>query len=154
MWAATADYTPFLGVRAALAFFERAGRARIAGHCHALAAAAGAMLAERWGTGLLVPPQHCTSLCTVRVPQRRGGGGGSEGERGGGGGGGGGGGFGVDDPIGLNHALRARGIEVPCFAFNGQLYVRVSAHIHNEMAEYERLADAVLAIQQGDRRPS
>ncbi len=34
-------------------------------------------------------------------------------------------------------------IEVPVKAIGGHLYVRISAHIYNELREYEELADAV-----------
>lgn len=37
-------------------------------------------------------------------------------------------------------------IEVPIKRVQNKLYVRISAHIYNELAEYRRLADAVLQL--------
>ena len=39
-------------------------------------------------------------------------------------------------------------IEVPIKAIDGHLYVRISAHIYNELGEYEELADAVSKLTQ------
>ena len=38
------------------------------------------------------------------------------------------------------------GIEVPAKLISGALYVRISAHIYNRRADYERLADAVAGM--------
>eukprot|EP00937_MAST-01D_sp_MAST-1D-sp2_P001798 g1798.t1 len=134
MWAATCDYTPFLGIEPALAFFERRGGVRaIAARNHALAQRGGALLARAWGTEPLVGARHCTTMCVVRAPE------------------------GVyspaqpADPQALCHALRARGVEVPVFAFRDALYVRVSAQVYNELEEYERLAALMLELQHGAR---
>ena len=35
-------------------------------------------------------------------------------------------------------------MQVPVKCVDGKLYVRISAHIYNEMKDYERLAEAVL----------
>lgn len=37
-------------------------------------------------------------------------------------------------------------MQVPVRVVNGELYVRISAHVYNELREYKVLADAVLAI--------
>ena len=39
---------------------------------------------------------------------------------------------------------------MPIKAIQGELYVRISAHIYNHMAEYELLADAVLTLAKED----
>jgi hypothetical protein len=169
LWAATCDYTPYLGIEAAIDFFEQQGPARIMAHNRSLAAAAGAFLAAAWGTGpVLTPPRVSTTMCVVRVPTERGSGGGAGGAGGGGAGGAGGGegegggpavlaggavaGRGVFPPTGegacaLNHALRARGVEVPVFVFGGFLHVRVSAQIYVVWADYEKLAALMVELQ-------
>ena len=38
--------------------------------------------------------------------------------------------------------------QVPIKVVQGKLYVRVSAHVYNELADYQVLADAVLQILQ------
>jgi hypothetical protein len=68
LWAATADYTPFLGIPAAIEFFERHSAQRIQEYNHKLATEGGAYLAKIWGTETLVAAEHCTSLCVVRLP--------------------------------------------------------------------------------------
>ncbi|GAB1606931.1 probable L-cysteine desulfhydrase, chloroplastic [Argonauta hians] len=45
-----------------------------------------------------------------------------------------------------NELYHKHNIEVPLKAVQGCLYVRISAHIYNELCEYEKLADAVLDI--------
>jgi hypothetical protein len=45
-----------------------------------------------------------------------------------------------------NHLHFRRAIEVPIKLLGGRLYVRISAHVYNELGDYERLADAVLAL--------
>ena len=158
LWAATCDYTPYLGIEAAIDFFEQQGPGRIMAHNRALAARAGAFLAAAWGTGpVLTPPRVSTTMCVVRVPTERGGGGGGGGDGEGEGGpavlaGGALAGRGVFPPTGegacaLNHALRARGVEVPVFVFGGFLHVRVSAQIYVVWADYEKLAALMVELQ-------
>ena len=147
LWAATCDYTSFLGIEAALDFFEHdgaGGPARIMAHNRALAARAGVFLAKAWGTEVLTPPAFCTTMCCVRAPTRKGAraGGGAGAVEGGG----------VFPPTGegacaLNHALRARGVEVPVFVFHGFLHVRISAQIYVEWRDYERLAELMVELQ-------
>jgi isopenicillin-N epimerase len=43
-----------------------------------------------------------------------------------------------------NALLFEEGIEVQVHAARGALWVRISAQVYNEMADYERLAEAVL----------
>ena len=58
---------------------------------------------------------------------------------------------------GLRNAYRARaalrqnrlfeeGIEVPIKAIEGKLYVRLSAHVHNELSDYKALRECVLRL--------
>jgi hypothetical protein len=44
----------------------------------------------------------------------------------------------------LQNFLFERRIECPIKAVQGRLYVRISAHVYNRLADYETLADAVL----------
>jgi selenocysteine lyase/cysteine desulfurase len=46
------------------------------------------------------------------------------------------------DPLQKVLLERSR-IEVPVFEHAGCRYLRISTHVYNEMAEYERLADAL-----------
>jgi hypothetical protein len=38
-------------------------------------------------------------------------------------------------------------IEVPVKCLEGRLYLRVSAHIHNTLDQYERLADTIKKLE-------
>lgn len=50
----------------------------------------------------------------------------------------------------LHGRLRERRIEVPVACVGGELWVRISAQVHNEMADYARLADAVASMIEED----
>ena len=41
--------------------------------------------------------------------------------------------------------------QVPVRVINGELYVRISAHVYNELGEFKVLADAILAIVKNNR---
>ncbi len=49
------------------------------------------------------------------------------------------------DSLRLRLAQEAR-IEVPVTALAGSLWVRLSAQVYNEMADYDRLGEAVLRV--------
>ena len=56
----------------------------------------------------------------------------------------------TDNALSLRRALRDdHRIEASITPFNGRLWVRLSAFLYNELSDYERLADAVLAITGG-----
>ena len=42
-------------------------------------------------------------------------------------------------------------VQVPIKAIQGQLYVRISCHIHNELKDYENLGEAILTLA-GERK--
>ena len=41
--------------------------------------------------------------------------------------------------------------QVPVRVINGELYVRISAHVYNELGEFKVLASAILAIVKNNR---
>ena len=45
-----------------------------------------------------------------------------------------------------NHHFLFSYLQVPLKAIQGKLYTRVSAHLHNVIEDYEKLADAVLEM--------
>jgi selenocysteine lyase/cysteine desulfurase len=45
-----------------------------------------------------------------------------------------------------NPLIDASRIEVPVKCVQGRLYVRLSAHLYNQLSDYERLADAMHRI--------
>ncbi len=123
-WTGTRDPSAWLAVREAVAFHRRLGSRRVMLHNHRLAAKAAVMLAETWGTepGALEP--MLGAMAAVRVPDTA--------------------------PATLDEGLKLRdrlwndhGIEVPVIPFAGALWVRISAQVYNEEADYLRLARAI-----------
>lgn len=123
-WVGTRDPSAWLAAPAALAFYRRMGDGAIRAHNHALANEAAALLAESLGSEEGQAPALRAAMATVRLP-------GTEGQ---------------DKAAGLalnDRLYREHGVEVPVIPFAGSLWVRVSAQIYNEIADYRRLADAL-----------
>jgi isopenicillin-N epimerase len=125
-WIGTRDALGQFSLPAALAFRARFGEAAIRAYNHGLAMAASALLAGRWGTEVGAAEALTGSMRCVRLPD----------------------GFGCDTEAA--HALRWRlydeyRVQVPVRVRPDGLWVRISAQVYNEMADYERLADAVEA---------
>ena len=95
---------------------------------HELLGWASHMLAERWGTELLVPIEKCTTMACVRAPLE------------------------VYDAEGIDlfKLIWDRfGIVVPLITMPGVegSWARISAQIYNEKGDYEKLAEAVLQLR-------
>lgn len=126
-WPGAKDFGPWLSIGEALRFLDQYGDGRIRTYTHDLARKAAELLSHRWNTTLGAPPTMFSAMASVALP--------------------------VDDAA-TGHAARRIaeqlrddfGIEVTVTPFAGRLWVRLSAYLYNEIADYERLADAVLAI--------
>lgn len=123
-WIGTRDPSAWLAVGSAIDFVEGIGAVILRERNHALAIAAGAMLAHAWGTETGAAPALFGAMATVRLPGRR------------------------DATIEAATALRARlwaerRIEVMVAPFAGMLWARVSAQIYNDADDYARLAAAL-----------
>jgi isopenicillin-N epimerase len=123
-WTGTRDLCHWLALPAALAFARELGVARIAAHNRALRDAGARLIAQRWGTEVGAPPALLGFMAAIRIPSH--------------------------EPAtperaqALHDVLFDRHrVEVPVIAFAGALWARISAQIFNEIADYERLADAV-----------
>ena len=46
----------------------------------------------------------------------------------------------------LLHRLLSVLLQVPVKCIQGKLYIRISAHVYNELQEYQQLADAVVQL--------
>lgn len=127
-WVGTRDPSAWLSIGAALSFYRRMGAGAIRAHNHALANEAASLLSEALGGEEGQSTRLRGAMATIRLE-----------------------GFtGADRPAGLalnDRLWREHGIEVPIIPFGGRLWVRVSAQIYNEMADYRRLADALLALR-------
>jgi isopenicillin-N epimerase len=129
-WPGTRDFTAWLAVEAAIAFHRDHGSDAIQAHNGVLVSAMAAELAHAWGTELAVDPSLLGAMATVRLPF--------------------GAGATPDDAAAIHDRLiDAFGVEVPVTALAGALWLRISAQIYNEPADYRRLAAAVRAIATG-----
>ena len=125
-WTGTRDPSPFLAIPAALDFHARLGGAALRARNATLAAAAGADLAARWGTGM--GNAGCSAaMAVVRLP----------------------GSARADEAAAreLRRRLLARDCDAPVHAFDGALWLRLSAFAYNEAADYDRLFTVVNAAR-------
>jgi isopenicillin-N epimerase len=134
-WTGTRDVTPFLSVPDALSFHRDMGGPALMDRNRALAARAAALLADVWRTQAAGVPEQRWAMAAVRVPVP-----GDPGEEG---------------ARRLHDALLKRHrTQVPVFPFKGALWLRISAQAYNELGEYSRLADAVIAEASKLDRPA
>lgn len=129
-WQGTRDYSAWLAVAAALDFIGAVGVDRYQAHLRQQALAAGAMLADRWQVKLPAPTEAFAAMVTLPFPVALD----ASAES-------------LEDAARAWHdrLWRKHRIEVPILAFNGRLWVRISAQIYNEMSDYRALASAVEA---------
>ncbi|MGE3507654.1 MAG: aminotransferase class V-fold PLP-dependent enzyme [Vicinamibacterales bacterium] len=127
---ATYDPTCALAAPAGLALLQEWGWPAAREYMHALARDAARHLTDRWGTAIATPDSMIGAMVTVPLPARAGA---------------------TDaDATRLRLALlEEERIEVQMHAWQGGLWARVSCQIYNELADVERLADAVLRRSDG-----
>jgi isopenicillin-N epimerase len=123
-WVGTRDPTPYLAATTALAWQKELGVAAVQSYNHALAWQAGGLLAEHWHTERAAPESMIGTMVCARLPETAGTTQ-AEGDR-------------LRDVLLYEHAIEVAVIEV-----DGNLWVRVSAQIYNELADVEKLARAV-----------
>jgi len=120
----TLDYTAYLTFPTALAFRRAFGDAKIMTYMHNLAISGGQILATRWGTDFLVPPELFGAMVNVRLNTT---------------------GSHVDPSSLATVIFRKYNTWVPFYPLQNNWYTRVSAQIYNEESDYHFLAEAVLA---------
>ena len=118
----TKDYSPFLSLPEALAMHRELGPARVQAYNRKLVLEAGARLCRAWGTNSVVPDDFVGSILTLPIPQ-----------------------FFEPDQHAASELTsklwREWRIEVPFVPFGDRMWIRISAQIYNELADYERLAE-------------
>jgi len=125
-WVGTRDPTPWLAAPEGIAFMEALGLEAMQAHNHALVLEAARMLSERWGAPFEADPAMIGTMASVALPDSLSG----------------------DEATAdaLRDALWFEDrIEVHMARRAGRLWVRLSAQVYNELADYERLAVAVAA---------
>ena len=135
IWRGAGDFSAPLALPALEAWWERVGGVGAAAVRNAaLASDAARLLAGAWATEPLVdggaagPP-----MALVRIPGARGGATPNDGKA-------------LQDALHYDHK-----VECPVKTVNGDLYVRVSAALYNDLDDYRALAAAVLATLPGQR---
>jgi isopenicillin-N epimerase len=121
-WTGTRDPSPLLSVPAALDFFERIGWPAVREHNNDLARRGAELAAERLGTGpSAIGPGLAAAMGLVPLPSA------------------------LDEPAAraLEHRLAARGVVAPVTCLDGWRWVRVSAQLYNDLADYDRLVAAL-----------
>jgi isopenicillin-N epimerase len=120
----TRDPTPYLAAPAALAFLRELGADAVRAYDHDLAWRGARRLAERWQVSFETPESMIGTMATVPLPASLG----STREEAG----------------ALRDALLFEdAIEVQVHAWRERLHVRISAQVYNDMADVERLGEAV-----------
>ncbi|MBI3140446.1 MAG: aminotransferase class V-fold PLP-dependent enzyme, partial [Rhodocyclales bacterium] len=110
-------------VSAALEFIEALGAARYRAGLGELARAAASRIAAAWGVAPGAPPEMFAAMVTLPLPVAEAG---SE----------------EAAKRWRRKLLEEHRVEVPVFAIEGRLWVRLSAQVYNELADYEALARA------------
>jgi isopenicillin-N epimerase len=122
-WQGTRDYSAWLAVEAALDFVQAFGAARYRQHLHDQAQQAAALLCAHWQVRLPAAEQFAAMVslpwpwpeeATADNAKR------------------------WHDRLWKEHR-----VEVPVLPINGQLWLRISAQIYNELSDYEALARAL-----------
>jgi isopenicillin-N epimerase len=127
-WPGTRDFSPWLAVADAVDFHRDFGSDAIRAYTHGLAQEAAAMLAARWAMPRGTAPELATAMTTIALPLD------AEPT--------------VDAGRQISRVLRhEHGVEVVVVPVAGRLWVRISAYLYNAMADYDRLAAAVLKLK-------
>ena len=119
----TRDPTAWLTAPAALDWLDAQGAEAVRAHNDALARDMADMLAHAWGTEIAALSEHRAAMASVRLPR----------------------GGAADWPSirAMTRKLTAEHkVVAPVMAPDGRLWIRISAQIYNEPADYDRLAAA------------
>ena len=126
-WVGTRDPSPWLAAPEGIAFLQELGFDAVQRYCHDLVVRAAHLVVDRLGTASAFPikDDDLGFMATVPLPERLG--------------------------ATPEHAAALRdkllfdhGIEVQVHASGGRLRMRICAQVYNELADYERLADALV----------
>jgi isopenicillin-N epimerase len=126
-WPGTRDPSAHLSAPAAIAYMRELGLEAVRAHNHRVAWDGARLLASRWGVAFDTPESMIGTMATVPLPPRLGGS--------------------AADAMRVRDALLYdHGIEVHVFAFGEAAYARISGQVYTDLADVERLADAVVQL--------
>jgi isopenicillin-N epimerase len=125
-WTGTRDPTAFLAAPAGIGFLRGLGEDAVREWNHRLAWDGARLLAARWGTEMVAPRSAVGTMAAVPLPAAAG--------------------ATREAASRLRDALLFEDrIEVQLHAWRERLWVRISAQVYNDLADVERLAEAVAA---------
>jgi len=128
-WQGTRDITPWLCVPAAIEFMDSLRWDRIRDHNRTLTLWAKSMLCKAWGATPVASPEFIGSMATLPLPDTLKS-------------------FAQIDRFEASRIMYERfGIEVPFMNVNGRRMLRISCQVYNAPDEYQRLRDAVAAVE-------
>ncbi len=114
-WTGTRDFSSWLALPAAIEFWRSLGIEQARSYNRTLVNQGGNLLADALGIGEI--PPTIGFMLTLPLPAQQ------------------------TDPKAIHDwLLKEHRIEVPIIPWQDQLYIRISAQVYNELAEYERLA--------------
>jgi isopenicillin-N epimerase len=123
-WPGTRDFSPWLSVTEALAFYQELGEDNVRHHNRQLALWAGRMLADAWGVEIPCPESMIGAMVSLPAPGRH-------------------------EPTQAaadalhNKLWEEHRVEVPVFPFADRLWIRISAQVYNQKYQYRVLAEAL-----------
>jgi len=125
LWVATMDYCSYLSMMSVIAFYNRVGPQKIMDYNHNLVAWAGKMLADAWGTEMLVADESMFgSMAEVRLPITK-----------------------TLNSLEIKEIhdtlVDKYHIQTVLIAIEGKVYTRLSAQMYNEESDYKKFADAI-----------
>jgi selenocysteine lyase/cysteine desulfurase len=128
VWTGLTDYGPWLSLLTCIDFWNKTGPDIIRSYIYSLVRQASDMLLKAWGTDTFGPDELYGPMITVRLPGPR---------------------IPVADEANkIQDALHFQfRIECPVKLLQNRLYVRISAHLYNNMQDYVNLCDAMLQIR-------
>lgn len=128
-WAGTRDPSPWLSVTAAIDYHQSRGGPALRRRNHELAVAAGERLAASFGTESSAPPELLGSMATVRLPTERA--------------------AVYEETERLQVELEKRhDVEASLVPLGGRHWLRISASIYNEMADFAVAGRAAAALME------
>jgi isopenicillin-N epimerase len=129
-WTGTRDPSNWLAVPAAFDFMDHFGERVVREHNHRLIRDAIAVLADMWGFRVTTPEVMTAAMTLVPVPDGRQYPGTDEGR----------------NRLELDLRDKYNIVVNPAFARDGRIWLRITAQMYNDIADYQKLGEAVLAL--------